>query len=121
MTTYSVNRAAVDKATALIDAYQYVLESDWSEAQPTTDDENELIDRDGWETYGEWHLGLNDEHDDDHTKVRYGFCYGDFRRVHRQGLVGAIDRAAEWHHDAIESAARQLLEHLDAVHAGRDG
>ncbi len=116
MATYSVNPAAVKKAKAMIDAHQYVLESDWSKAQPSTDQENDYIERNGYEAYGEWHLGLHDQQDNDQTKDRYGFCFGDFHRVHRQGLIAALDRAAEWHHDPIEHEARYLVEYLDSVH-----
>ena len=34
MASYTVNPAAVEQATKLIDARQYVLDSDWGEVQP---------------------------------------------------------------------------------------
>jgi len=34
--------------------------------------ENEFIERHGFEEYGKWHLGVNDEKPED-TKARYGF------------------------------------------------
>jgi hypothetical protein len=34
----------------------------------------------------------------DGTKARYAFVYGDFRRVHRMGLIACSYRAAEWRH-----------------------
>jgi hypothetical protein len=42
MASYSVNGAAVARARALIDARQYVLDSDWGDAQPKADAENEF-------------------------------------------------------------------------------
>jgi len=39
--------------------------------------------------------------------------YGDFRRVHRKGLIACNFRAAEWGHKEIELAAHELLQHLD--------
>jgi hypothetical protein len=51
----------------------------------------------------------------DGTKARYAFVYGDFRRVHRKGLIACRFRAAEWRHKRIELAAHDLLQQLDAV------
>ena len=48
------------------------------------------------------------------TKSRYGFVYGDFRRVHRAGLIACVYRAAEWRHKDVELAAHELLQRLDS-------
>ena len=64
--------------------------------------------------YAAWHLGLT-EGANDETKARYAFVYGDFRRVHRSGLIACVYRAAEWRHKAVELAAHDLLQHLDGV------
>ena len=113
MPTYTVNRAAVKHARKLIEGRQYVLDSVWGDAQPGTDDENAYLERHSWEEYGAWHLGLT-EGAGEHTKARYGFVYGDFRRVHRMGLIACHYRAAEWRHKDIELAAHDLLQYLDA-------
>ena len=39
MAAYTVNEAAVAHARRLIDARQYVLDSDWGDVQPRADDE----------------------------------------------------------------------------------
>ncbi|HEX3128972.1 MAG TPA: hypothetical protein VH394_16685 [Thermoanaerobaculia bacterium] len=39
--------------------------------------------------------------------------YGDFRRVHRMGLIACSYRAAEWRHKEIELTAGELLQYLD--------
>ena len=57
----------------------------------------------------EWHLGLTDGATDG-TKARYAFVYGDFRRIHRTGLIACVYRAAEWRHKDIEVAAHHLLQ-----------
>jgi hypothetical protein len=116
--TYSVNERAVARARGLIDARQYVLRSDWGVAQPRAADENAFLAGHSWEEYGEWHLGLTDGAGEQ-TKARYGFVYGDFRRVHRMGLISCHYRAAEWRHKAIELAAHDLLQHLDATSGPR--
>jgi hypothetical protein len=116
MATYRVNPAAVARAEQLIDARQYVLDSDWSRAQPRAEQENAYLDSHPWEAYAEWHLGLT-EGAGEHTKARYAFVYGDFRRVHRMGLIACRYRAAEWRHKEVELAAHDLLQRLDAVSA----
>jgi hypothetical protein len=116
MASYSVNERAVARARRLIDARQYVLASDWGEVQPRADDENAFLEAHSWDDYAEWHLGLTDGASDQ-TKARYGFVYGDFRRVHRSGLIACHYRAAEWRHKAVELAAHDLLQHLDATSA----
>jgi hypothetical protein len=39
--------------------------------------------------------------------------FGDFRRVHRTGLIACVYRAAEWRHKEVERAAYDLLQRLD--------
>jgi hypothetical protein len=116
MAAYSLNEAAVDHARRLIDAHQYVLDSNWGDVQPSADDENAYLESHPWQDYAEWHLGLTDGAANE-TKARYAFVYGDFRRVHRTGLIACQYRAAEWRHKAIELAAHELLQHLDSQHA----
>jgi hypothetical protein len=112
MASYSLNERAVRHAERLIDSRQYVLDSDWGDIQPTAKDENAFLESHTWEEYADWHLGLTDGARDE-TKARYGFVYGDFRRLHRTGLIACHYRAAEWRHKAIELAAHELLQRLD--------
>ena len=112
MAKYRVNRAGVAKAKALIDARSYVVRSRWADRQPSADDENVFLASHSWKEYGEWHLAVT-EGPRDETKARYGFVFGDFRRVHRMGLIACYFRAAEWDHKEIELAAHKLLQHLD--------
>jgi hypothetical protein len=114
--SYSVNERAIARARGLIDARQYVLDSEWGEVQPRAEDENAFLKGHTWDEYAEWHLGLNDEATDE-TKSRYAFVYGDFRRVHRTGLIACQYRAAEWRHKDIELAAHNLLQLLDKTSA----
>ena len=114
MATYALNEAAVEHARRLIDARQYVLDSDWGAVQPNADAQNAFLERHSWEEYAAWHLGLTDDATDE-TKARYAFVYGDFRRVHRTGLIACQYRAAEWRHKEIELAAHDLLQLLDAT------
>jgi hypothetical protein len=111
--SYSLNRAAVAHARKLIDARQYVLDSDWGDAQPRADDQNAYLERHSWEEYALWHLGLTDGAADE-TKARYAFVCGDFRRLHRTGLIACVYRASEWRHKEVELAAHDLLQYLDS-------
>jgi hypothetical protein len=112
MASYSVNERAVARAQQLIDARQYVLDSDWGDAQPNAEAENAFLESHSWDEYAEWHLGLT-EGAKEHTKARYAFVYGDFRRLHRMGLIACMYRAAEWRHKEVELAAHELLQRLD--------
>jgi hypothetical protein len=112
MASYTVNPGAVARAEQLIDARQYVLDSDWGDVQPSAEDQNAFLKSHSWEEYAEWHLGLT-EGANDETKARYAFGYGDLRRLHRMGLIACMYRAAEWRHKAVELAAHELLQRLD--------
>jgi hypothetical protein len=113
MAHYTVNDAAVAHAGRLIERRQYVLNSNWGDVQPDADRQNAFLERHGWDEYGAWHLGLTAGPSDE-SKARYAFVFGDFRRVHRSGLIACVYRAAEWRHKAVELAAHDLLQRLDA-------
>jgi hypothetical protein len=114
MARYSVNDRAITRAQRLIDGRQYVLNSDWGTVQPRADDENRYLESHTWDEYAEWFLGLT-EGAQDHTKARHAFVYGDFRRIHRTGLIACVYRASEWRHKDIELAAHDLLQRLDKI------
>ncbi len=113
MASYTVNQAAVAHARKLIDARQYVLESDWGDSQPIAETENRFLESHAWDEYAAWHLGLTESAADE-TKARHAFVYGDLRRVHRSGLIACVYRASEWRHKDVELAAHKLLQLLDA-------
>ena len=114
MARYQVNDAAVERARALIAGRQYVLDSDWGVVQPNAEAGNAYLERHSWDEYAAWHLGLTVGAKDG-TKARYAFVYGDFRRIHRTGLIACVYRAAEWRHKQVELAAHDLLQRLDAA------
>ena len=114
MASYKVNRKAVTNIRGMIAKGHYVLDSDWGEVQPSAGAENAYLDAHSWEDYAAWHLGLTDGAADG-TKARCAFVYGDLRRVHRSGLIACVYRASEWRHKAVELAAHDLLQRLDAM------
>ena len=116
MASYRVNERAVERARQLIETRQYVLQSEWGEMQPRAEQQNAFLESHSWEEYAAWHLGLT-EGAPDETKARYAFVYGDFRRLHRSGIIACHYRAAEWRHKEIELAAHDLLQLLDETSA----
>src|SRR4051812_25466640 len=86
MAKYRVNKRRVAKARALIDAHQYRVRSRWADVQRRADEQNRFVKANGWKEYAAWHLALTDGATDE-TKGRYAFVFGDFRRLHRMGLV----------------------------------
>ena len=114
MASYAVNPAGVEHCRELIERKQYVLDSDWGDRQPNAAAQNAYLENHDWDAYAAWHLGLT-EGATDGTKARYAFVYGDFRRVHRSGLIACVYRAAEWRHKKVELAAHDLLQRLDQV------
>ena len=112
MPKYEVNHQAVAHARELIDARRYVIRSRWQDVQPRAVDQNAFLKSHTWDEYGAWHLGLKIGATDE-TKNRYAFVFGDFRRVHRSGLIACVYRAAEFDHKDVELAAHELLQLLD--------
>ncbi len=118
MASYSVNERAIARARELIKSRQYVVRSEWGQVQPRAADEDAFLASHPWEEYAEWHLGLTAGARDE-TKARYAFVCGDFRRLHRSGIIACHYRAAEWEHKEIELAAHELLQLLDRTRARR--
>jgi len=126
--TIQLNKAAVDHARSLIRAGKVAKDQrdDWSEDAPTPDEENGFIEDHGFTEYAKWHLG-DDPDENVETKGRYSFPFGDFRNVHRGGVISAESRAAQNDHPSIAKAAKELLELIDdgdkpssAIHVKRD-
>jgi hypothetical protein len=88
----------------------------WSEHQPSTREENEFIAEHGWDAYGRWHLGVDDESRKD-TKEHWKFPYGDFKDVHRCAVLSAESRAAQRKYDDIKTAVAHLHGMLEALRA----
>lgn len=114
MPKYRVNDEAVKNGRRLIDNGDYDTETAWSDAAPSTDEANRMIEEQGYDGYGKWHLGIDTEASEE-TKDRYGFPFGDFSVVNRAALIHAKQRASQNDHEAIMKAADELLSHLDEV------
>jgi hypothetical protein len=111
-----LSRRAYDFAQQLIKEGHAVVDErdDWSEHQPSAEEENEFIEAHGWSEYGKWHLGVDDDAGEE-TKGHYKYPYGDFKDVHRCGVLAAESRAGQRGHQDIELAAAHLHGMLDAL------
>jgi hypothetical protein len=114
----TVNKQAFEHAMELVRKGQTRMDErdDWSEHAPSADDENAYLEKHGWDEYSRWYLGVDTDADEE-TKGRYKFPYGDFRRVHRCGVISAESRAAQYDHDEIAEALADLHEAMDGNHA----
>lgn len=111
-----LNRPAVEHARRLIAEGKHVIDDprSWKEHRPTAADENRFIARRGYAAYSLWYLGIDDDARPE-TKRRYKFPYGDFKRVHRCGVMSAEFRAMEQGYDQIRDAAARLRRLLGAL------
>jgi hypothetical protein len=105
-----------DRAKKLVGDGRVVLDERdaWSEHQPTAGEENAFISEHGWAEYGRWHLGIDDEQNRE-TKGHYKFPYGDFRDVHRCGVLAAESRAGQRKYADIQAAAAHIHGMLEAL------
>ncbi|MET9018752.1 hypothetical protein ABZV93_02090 [Actinopolymorpha sp. NPDC004070] len=109
-----LNRSAFEHAKQLVRDGKYITDERdaWSEHQPSAADENAYLDKHGYEEYGKWYLGVDDDQNAE-TKSHYKFPYGDFVKVHRCGVISAESRAGQNDYDDIENAALKLRELID--------
>jgi hypothetical protein len=115
-THLNLNEDAFAFAVQLVQQGHFIADGKgaWSEHRPSTDEENEFIRVHGFSEYAKWHLGIDDRYPEN-TKRRYKFPFGDFKNVHRCGVLAVQSRAAEYRYSEIENAAAQLREKLEAT------
>jgi hypothetical protein len=111
-----LNQRAFGHAKRLINDRKVVLDERdaWSEHQPSAHQENEFIRLHGFDEYGKWYLGI-DEEEVEESKGRYGFPYGDFEKIHRCGVLAAESRAGQYKYHDIENAAAHLHGMLEQM------
>jgi hypothetical protein len=117
-----LNNRAYEHAQKLVEDGKVVLDErdDWSEHQPSAEDENRYIEEHGIRAYARWYLGIDEDQPED-NKGRYKFPYGDFENVHRCGVLSAESRAGQYKHFDIERAAAHLHGMLDALMTAPQG
>ncbi|MEV4953664.1 hypothetical protein [Paenarthrobacter nitroguajacolicus] len=112
--TVKLNKKAFDHAKHLIRDGKVVKDTrdDWSEHAPSAKDESAFLDKHGHSEYSKWFLGVDDDHPDD-QKGHYKFPIGDFKKIHRCGVISAESRAGQYDYDDIRDALGKLLEKID--------
>ena len=110
----TLNIGAFEYAKELIKEGQVIADGRgaWGEHQPSAEAENEFIRLHGFGEYAKWHLGIDDRYAEN-TKRRYRFPYGDFKNIHRCGVLAAQSRAGQYQYHEIENAAAQLKAMID--------
>src|SRR5262245_4878000 len=111
-----LNRNAFASAARLINEGHVIADNKgaWSKDRPSVELENEFMRKHGFAEYAKWYLGI-DERYAEHTKRRYKFPYGDFKNVHRCGVIAVQSRAGEYRYSEIENAAAQLRQMIEAT------
>jgi hypothetical protein len=104
-----LNEVASTFAMELIKHGQIIADGKgtWTKHRPSADEENEFIRLHGFAQYAKWHLGI-DHRFPENSKQRYKFPYGDFKNVHRCGLLAAKARARQYGYEEIGNAAAEL-------------
>jgi hypothetical protein len=104
-----LNEDAVAFASQLIQEGHFIADRKgaWRDHKPPLAAENEFIRVHGFGQYAKWHLGI-DRRFPENTKRRYKFPYGDFKNVHRCGLLAVEARARQYGYTEIENAAAEL-------------
>jgi hypothetical protein len=110
-----LNDGAFAYARELVEQGHVIFDkkSDWNDYRPTAKEENEFSRIHGIAEYAKWYLGIDEAHAEG-TKARYKFPFGDFKNVHRSGLLAVKSRAHQFGYSDIENAAGRLLEMIDS-------
>lgn len=105
-----LNERAYEHARKLIAAGKYVIDDRdaWSEHQPSAQQEKDFIERHGVTEYARWHLGIEDDADED-GRDGYKFPYGDFHNVHPRSF------RARWRAEGIGQVATSRSERAAAL------
>jgi len=113
--TVKLNKNAFAYAKELITQGRIVADKKnaWADHRPGAVEENEFIRTHDFAEYAKWHLGVDETHAGD-TKARYKFPFGDFKDVHRCGLLAVKSRAHQFGYGDIEKAAIRLIEIVDS-------
>ena len=111
-----LNKRAFEHARTLVEQGAFVFDErdQWSEHQPSAQEENAYLQEHGFGEYGKWFLGI-DPAEDEENKGRYKFPYGDFEKVHRCGVLAAESRAGQYKYSDLELAAAHLHGMIDAA------
>ncbi|HST31792.1 MAG TPA: hypothetical protein VLK27_13235, partial [Chthoniobacterales bacterium] len=88
-----VNTTAFAFARELISQGRFLADKKgaWGNDHPTRSQESDFIRDHGFPEYAKWYLAIDERHAHN-NKTRYKFPFGDFRNVHRCGLLAVKAR-----------------------------
>jgi len=112
--TVRLNSPGYEHAKQLIEKGKFIDDErdEWSDHHPSTQIENEFIEKNGFFEYGKWFLGVNNDYREE-SRRHYEFPFGDFGNVHRCGILAAQSRAGQDKYLDVENAAGGLLAVID--------
>jgi hypothetical protein len=111
-----LNPKAVAKAKRLIDEGHYRINTPWRDIQPSEAAARRFLEKHGAAALSEWYLAIDPAAPED-SLAHYLLPFGDFRAIHRSGVVVAKQRAAQSGDYVIEQAADDLLHLFDRLTA----
>lgn len=108
-----LNKTAFEYAKELIKQGKITVEDKWDGVD--TEKENQYIEKEGWDSYKKWYLGVNEDANEE-TKARYSYPFtNDFETIHRKGVIAIKQRSSQYNHKDIFEASSELLEMIDKV------
>lgn len=108
-----LNKTAFEYAKELIKQGKITVEDKWDGVD--TEKENQYIEKEGWDSYKKWYLGINEDANEE-TKARYSYPFtNDFETIHRKGVIAIKQRSSQYNHKDIFEASSELLEMIDKV------
>lgn len=104
------NPKGIAKANSLIASGDVIKPETWK--RPTAEMENAYLEKNGYDKYCLWFLGVDPELDKD-TKGHYGYIFtSDFKTVDRRGL-SAVRQFAAQNNKEIYNIAGKMIEAID--------
>lgn len=110
-----LNKDSYAFAEKMIEDGNYRINTMWRESHPSERAQAELLAR-GWDEARKWYLGVDPSAPED-SQDRLRFPVGDFKNIHRSGLIAARDQAVKDGDTAIGEAADELLFLFDRISA----
>ncbi|WP_019142551.1 hypothetical protein [Noviherbaspirillum massiliense] len=107
-----LNLEAFDHARQLLRERHVITDEHtaWHDHKPSPEQEEAFLHRHGVEEYAKWFLGIDDSEEE---IGKYKFPYGDFKNVHRCGVLAVESRASEAQYYSIQIAAAELHGMID--------
>ena len=111
-----VNTDGIAYAKQLLEQGMYRLSTPWRTVQPSETAARKFWEQQGAADYARWHLAL-DPAQPEGSPERYLLPLGDFKSIHRSGIVAARDRAEREGAADVRQAVEDILDLFDRMNA----